>query len=332
MKIKKNNTNNYIFIIAEIGNNHEGSITNARKLIALAKKSGADAVKFQTMRPEKLINSDDTNRMRLLKKFEFTKKQFVSLKKYCDSLKIIFLSTPFDLKSVDDLNPHVPLFKISSGDNNYFELIEKVLETKKPLVISTGLSNKKEIDLLFQFIKKKNKFRTDFRDKLAFLHCVSNYPTSLYDASIENINYLKKYKCTVGYSDHTIGIEACLTAVVLGARIIEKHFTIDKNFSDFRDHAMSADPQEFKKMVESIRKIEILLKNKNNYREVNNINLRRSARYLLDIKAGITLNDNKIKWVRPGNGILNINKSKIIGKRLKVNVKKNDQVEFKHLK
>lgn len=334
MIIKKNNTKNKIFIIAEIGNNHEGSIVNAKKMIKLAKKSGADAVKFQTMRPNKFIDANDTIRIKQLKKFEFTNKQFINLKKYCDKLKIIFLSTPFDLESVDDLKPLVPLFKISSGDNNYFELIEKVLETQKPLIISTGLNNKNDTDLLFKFIKKKNKFKTNFIDQIAFLHCVSNYPTSLYDASIENINYLKKYKCTVGYSDHTIGIEACLTAAVLGARIIEKHFTIDKNFSDFRDHAMSADPKEFKRMVDSIRKIEILCnKNTNNNRFTeNNINLRRSARYASDIKAGIILNSGSIKWVRPANGILFINKSKIVGKKLKVNVNKNDKVEFKHLK
>ena len=302
MKIKNKNSNNNVIIIAEIGNNHEGSIKLARKMIKMAKLSGADAVKFQTINPSKLIEEGDKKRIKQLKKFELSNLQFSSLKKYCDKLDIIFLSTPFDLEAVDVLNPLVPAFKISSGDNDYYELINKVLSKRKPIIVSTGLKNQKEIYKLQSYLKKNNKFKGRFRDNIAFLHCVSKYPTSLEEAYLENLNFLKKFDVTLGYSDHTLGYEACITSVIKGARIIEKHFTIDKNLSDFRDHKLSADPKEFKEMVRIIRNIEILL-NKNSSLEFvreNLKNFRRSARYSNDISSGKKISINDLKWVRPG--------------------------------
>ena len=334
MKIKNKNSNNNVIIIAEIGNNHEGSIKLARKMIKMAKLSGADAVKFQTINPSKLIEEGDKKRIKQLKKFELSNLQFSSLKKYCDKLDIIFLSTPFDLEAVDVLNPLVPAFKISSGDNDYYELINKVLSKRKPIIVSTGLKNQKEIYKLQSYLKKNNKFKGRFRDNIAFLHCVSKYPTSLEEAYLENLNFLKKFDVTLGYSDHTLGYEACITSVIKGARIIEKHFTIDKNLSDFRDHKLSADPKEFKEMVRIIRNIEILL-NKNSSLEFvreNLKNFRRSARYSNDISSGKKISINDLKWVRPGGGISNQEKDKIIGKILKSNVKKNQLIEMKHFK
>ena len=273
MKIKNKNSNNNVIIIAEIGNNHEGSIKLARKMIKMAKLSGADAVKFQTINPSKLVEEGDKKRIKQLKKFELSNLQFSSLKKYCDKLDIIFLSTPFDLEAVDVLNPLVPAFKISSGDNDYYELINKVLSKRKPIIVSNLLKNQKEIYKLQSYLKKNNKFKGRFRDNIAFLHCVSKYPTSLEEAYLENLNFLKKFDVTLGYSDHTLGYEACITSVIKGARIIEKHFTLDKNLSDFRDHKLSADPKEFKEMVRIIRNIEILL-NKNSSLEFVRENLK----------------------------------------------------------
>ena len=332
MKINNINTDRKIFIIAEIGNNHEGSLSLAKKMIRAAKHSGADAVKFQTIIPEKLIEERDKIRLKQLKKFELSKANYVQLKRYCDKLDIIFLSTPFDLNSVEELKKLVPAYKISSGDNNYFELIDKVLETKKPVIISTGLSDNKEIKKLVNYLKKYNKFMTKLSENLTLLHCVSKYPTPLNEAFLENINFLKKMNCTVGYSDHTQGIDACLTAIVMGARVIEKHFTIDNNFSKFRDHQLSANPVEFKKMVSSIRNIEILIDNKKHKLNENiKINLRRSARYTRNLKSGSYINEQNIKWVRPGNGIMNLNKNKILGKKLNVNVLRDQLVELKHI-
>ncbi len=332
MKIKNINTDRKIFIIAEIGNNHEGSLSLAKKMIKAAKNSGADAVKFQTIVPEKLVEEEDIKRLNQLRKFELSIANYIQLKKFCKKIDIIFLSTPFDLNSVDKLKNLLPAYKISSGDNNYFELIDKILETKKPVIISTGLSSNKEIKNLVNYFKKNNQFKSKLKENLTLLHCVSKYPTPLNEAYLENINYLKKLDCTVGYSDHTQGIEACITAVVMGARVIEKHFTINNNFSKFRDHQLSANPIEFKKMVSLIRNIEILISN-NRYdlNDKNTINLRRSARYTMNLKAESILTEDIIKWVRPGDGIKNSNKNKILGKKLKVNVKKNQLVETKHL-
>tara|TARA_B100001093_G_scaffold487583_1_gene523976 strand:+ start:1511 stop:2512 length:1002 start_codon:yes stop_codon:yes gene_type:complete len=332
MKINNINTDKKVFIIAEIGNNHEGSLSLAKKMIKAAKFSGADAVKFQTIIPKKLVEESDIIRIKQLKKFELSKANYVQLKKYCDNVGLIFLSTPFDLNSVNELKKLIPAFKISSGDNNYFELIDKVIETKKPIIISTGLNNNNEIKKLVNYFKKHNKFMTNLNESLTLLHCVSKYPTPLNEAFLENINFLKKLNCTVGYSDHTQGIDACLTAVVMGARVIEKHFTIDNNFSKFRDHQLSANPTEFKKMVSSIRNIEILISNrKYKLNENINVNLRRSARYTKNLKSGSFINEQNIKWVRPGNGIINSNKNKILGKKLKVSVLRDQLVELKHI-
>lgn len=334
MKIRGFNTKDKVLIVAEIGNNHEGSFSLAKKMIKLAKNCGADAVKFQTFNPDKYIENQNISRLNQLKKYQLTNSQFIKLKKYSESLDIIFLSTPFDTKAVDNLNPLVPAFKISSGDNDYYDLIKKILLKKKPIIISTGMTSLKDVSNLLKFIKKNNKFKTDIYDNLTLLHCVSMYPTDLEKTNIDKINSLKKFKCTVGYSDHTLGIEACLIAVMKGARVIEKHFTINKNYSKFRDHKLSANPKEFKLMVKLIRNIEIILKAEQNNKNIvidKNTDFRRSARYSKNIKSGAKLNEKSIKWVRPGNGIKNIDIKKIIGKKLKVNVSENQLIEYKHL-
>ena len=320
MKINKINTEKNVFIIAEIGNNHEGSIVLAKKMVKAAKNAGADAVKFQMIRPEKIVQLKDKKRLNQLKKFELNTNIFKKIKNYCDALDIVFLCTPFDLQSVNDLFNLVPIFKIASSDNNYFELIDKIINTKKPIMVSNGLNQLKETKKLFNYIKKKNKFRSKLKNNLTILHCVSKYPTPLNEANLNNLSLLKKFDCTLGYSDHTQGTDACIAAVVMGARVIEKHFTLDNKLSSFRDHMLSANPSEFKKMVHSIRNIEILIKSKknsikNNY--LDKFNLRRSARYTKNLNSGTIINNDIIKWVRPSNGIENIDKNKIIGKKLK---------------
>lgn len=333
MKINKINTDKNVFIIAEIGNNHEGSIVLAKKMVKAAKNTGADAVKFQMIRPEKIVQVKEEKRLKQLKKFELSTNAFKKIKDYCDELDIVFLCTPFDLQSVNDLISMVPAFKIASGDNNYFELIDKIINTKKPIMISNGLNNIKETQKLFNYIKKNNKFRSQLKNNLTLLHCVSKYPTPLNEALLNNLSFLKKFDCTLGYSDHTQGTDACLTAVVMGARVIEKHFTLDNKLSSFRDHMLSANPRDFKKMVLSIRNIEVLIKSKKDSATNNHLDkftLRRSARYTKNLSSGSTIYNDIIKWVRPGNGIQNFNKLKIIGKKLKVNVLKDQLVEFKH--
>ena len=184
------------FIIAEIGNNHEGSFNVACKLIKEAKKVGVDAVKFQTFETKNYINQNDFERFKRLKKFELTKEEFYKLSLLAKNNNLKFISTPFDINSAIFLNKIVDYFKIASGDNNYYQLIEQVLKFKKNTIISTGLLNFKEIINLYKFIKLL-KFNNS---KIAFLHCVSSYPTKDKEANLLSISFLKKeFPFTIGY-------------------------------------------------------------------------------------------------------------------------------------
>ena len=256
MQLKNPDLKKNTFIIAEIGNNHEGNFNVAKKLINLAARAGVDAVKFQTFKTENFVRKKDVKRYKQLKKYELSFEQFKILKNLAHKKKIKFISTPLDIESADFLVKSADLIKIASGDNNFFPLIDKVLKSKKPIIISTGMTNifdiKKIIDHINENIGEKMCIK-----RVSFLHCVTSYPVENKYANLRSIGYLiENMKQTVGYSDHTIGNEACIAAVALGAQIIEKHFTLDKNFSKFRDHSLSADFVDLKNLVSSIRKIE----------------------------------------------------------------------------
>ncbi len=326
MKIKNKNTIDKVFIIAEIGNNHEGSFSNAKKLIDKAIESGADAVKFQTFIVDQLISTHDQKRVNQLKKFELNENQFLKLKNYANKKKIIFLSTPFDLKSAKFLNQIVPAFKISSGDNNFYPLITYLAQTKKPLLLSTGIASISDIKKTVTLIRKNNKEKS-LHESIALLHCVSSYPTPFEFADLNRIKKLAKLKCTVGYSDHTVGLEACLLAVSYGARIIEKHFTLDNNFSSFRDHKISLNPIDFKNLVSSIRNIETMIQHKKSIK-LNYTTLRRSIIINTDLNKGSKVSLDHISWVRPGNGLMPGQENKIIGKKLNKFIKKGTQIKI----
>jgi len=259
MKINNFDTSKKIFIIAEIGNNHEGNYNNAKDMISAAADTGANAVKFQTIVPELFINKENILRFNKLKSFQLTYSQFEKLSIFASKKNILFCSTPFDIISAKFLNNIQSFFKISSGDNEFYPLIESICKFKKPVILSTGLVNLYKIKKIVKFIKKN----IDYRSKLALLHCVSTYPTPIEEANLRSINVLKENfkELTIGYSDHTLGINAAILSAACGAKIIEKHFTIDKNFSNFRDHKISADPKDMTKMVKKIRNIEKILGN-----------------------------------------------------------------------
>ena len=258
----KNNNLNFsdkkTFIVAEIGNNHEGSYGLAKKLIDKAKVCGVDAVKFQTFIPSLFYSNDaDNKRMIQLKNFALSFEQFHKLAIYAKSKNLIFFSTPLDYQSAKFLNKIQKIFKIASSDNNYFYLIEKIAHFNKDIIISTGMSDIKLLKRIEKIVteiwKKKN-----IKKKLAFTHCVSSYPTNFKDTNLGTIKILKNKfpNRIIGYSDHTIGIDACLIAAAFGAKIIEKHFTIDNNYSKFRDHQLSANPNEMKMLVDRIRNLD----------------------------------------------------------------------------
>lgn len=306
------------FIVAEIGNNHEGCLKIASKLIEEAKKAGVNAVKFQTFKTEDFISPYEKKRFKKLKKFELSYEDFEKLSVITKKNDLKFISTPLDIKSAFFLNNIVDCFKIASGDNNYYDLIETVLNFNKPTFISTGLLDFIEVKNLLKFIKKKG---FNF-SKLSLFHCVSDYPVSFEEANLLSIKFLKeKLPLTIGYSDHTIGIEASLLAVSLGAKIIEKHFTLSNNFSKFRDHKISLNPRDMKQLVTSIRKAELMLGKENKKiqcGESKNLHLIRRSIYAAgNFHKNTIIKNNMIKILRPASFYKPNDIKKILNKRIK---------------
>jgi len=333
MQIQKFNTKEKVFIIAEIGNNHEGSFSLAEEMVGMAAESGADAVKFQTIIPEKLVSIQQSERILQLQKFQLSYDEYMKLSKVASKEGVIFLSTPFDIQSAIFLNDLVPAFKIASGDNDFYPLIEFLAETGKPIIMSTGLMQLHEIEksvLLIKNIWQKNHNT----EELALLHCVSSYPTPPENANLLAINELKKISDIVGYSDHTSGIEAAILSVALGARIIEKHFTIDNNYSDFHDHQLSSNPTEFKKLVNQVRATEKMLGNgKKSLSDLEfkaEKSIRRSIVAIQNLPVGHKILMEDLDWVRPGDGIRPGNEKNIIGKRLNQDIQKGERILMKH--
>ena len=315
------------FIIAEAGNNHEGNLPNAKKLVNLAAKAGVDAIKFQTFLIEKFINKKDKKRFKQLKKFQLSFNQFKQLKNLANKKKLKFISTPLDIFSAKFLIKNSDIIKIASSDNNFFPLLDVVLKSNKPIIISTGMTNYKELSHLIKYIVQKIGTKKT-REKIFFLHCVTSYPAEDKFINLNSIPYLiNKTKLKIGYSDHSLGFEACLGAVSLGAKIIEKHFTTNKKLSKFRDHAISADFNELKLIVKGIRKIENQLGklSKDITRpEKKFLKMLRRAPYTKkNLKKGTKVTVNNIEFLRNTNSSNFLNLKGIIGKKIKKDLKKN---------
>tara|TARA_B100000965_G_C19518594_1_gene725369 strand:- start:135 stop:1118 length:984 start_codon:yes stop_codon:yes gene_type:complete len=325
------NKKNKIFIVAEIGNNHEGSYSKAKKIINEAIKCGVDAVKFQTFEPFLYSSIHDKERYLRLKKFKLTNQEIINLSKYCKKKNVLFFSTPFDLQSAEFLNGIQKIFKISSGDNNFYGLIEKIANFQKNIIISTGLTDDKDLKIIQKKIFNiwKNKKLT-----LCFLHCVTNYPTLVEDSNLNRIKELQnKFKeLVIGYSDHTIGVDCCKIAIGMGAQVIEKHFTILKNRkrANFRDHALSANTKEMAEIVKFARIYEKTQQTKklNN----NNEQLRRGFAVNKDLKKGYKLKIDDLIFIRPKSYFYKYNDiNKLIGKKLIKNINKGQHLDKKDI-
>ncbi len=332
--ITKTHIRKRVFIVAEIGNNHEGNTDRCIKLVKKAIRCGVDAIKLQTFIPKLYYSKEEKKRISRLNKFSLSKEGLIRVKEFCDSQNIIFFSTPFDVESAIFLNSIQNVFKISSGDNNFHELIDQIASFNKPIFISTGLADKKQIISVHERIIRKWK-KTSDEKFLAFLHCVSCYPVSSSQANLRAIKTLRKVfkDLLIGYSDHCEGIQASIVAVALGAKIIEKHFTDDKNFSSFRDHKLSADPKEMTQLVRMIRKTEVLMGNGKLDPSVDEINTMNSMRRSLAAKKflpkGSKISSDDLVWLRPGNGI--IEKKKIIGKVLTKDLEEGKKFSLKDI-
>lgn len=336
MKIGQSDLSRNVFIVAEVGNNHEGSYALAEELIGLAKDSGADAVKFQTFQPELYVSHRDEARFKRLKSFQLSYPQFEKLAAYAHRSGILFFSTPFDLESAEFLNKICSVFKISSGDNNFIPLIEKVAGFRKPMIISSGLADLTTIKAAKAVVERIWGDSDKQKVELAVLHCVAAYPVPPAEANLLNIPFLKReLGCTVGYSDHTVGSEAATLSVALGARIVEKHFTKSKTYSDFRDHQLSVDAADLKALVERIRDAETLLgvgdKRLQESEMTSVATLRRSISAAHDMPAGTVLTWEDLVWIRPGGGLAPGSEALVVGKKLLRPLSRGDQITSHHL-
>ena len=256
-----------VYILAEAGVNHNGSLELAYKLIDIAKDANADAIKFQTFKTENVIRKDaekasyqkettDKNESQfdMVKKLELSFDDFKKIYKRCKEKDIEFVSSPFDIESVDFLDDlGVNMFKVGSGEITNFLLLKRIAEKGKKIILSTGMSSLEEVNNSINFIKKNGNC------EIILLHCVSCYPTADHDLNLNAINTMKtEFNLNVGFSDHTVDFKASLYSVGLGASYIEKHFTIDKNM-DGPDHRVSLNPSELKEFVKLIREYKIMM-------------------------------------------------------------------------
>jgi sialic acid synthase SpsE len=320
MKIAGIDTRDTPLVVAEIGNNHEGNYAVARKLVEAAATAGVHAVKFQTFNTDFYVTRADEARHRRLKSFELTIDQFEELAALAHECGLLFVSTPFDLASASGLARFVDAFKIASGDVDFFPLIDRVLGYGKPLIISTGASDLDKVAATVRFAK--DRLGSRMQDDLALLHCVAAYPAPAAEVNLRAMALLKeRFGVSVGFSDHTMGIDAATLAIAAGAEIIEKHFTLDKNYSEFRDHQLSADPQELALLVERIGAARTLMgtatKAVQPSEQASVMLIRRAIVAARELPAGATIRREDLTWVRPRAGLAPGAEHQLVNRRLR---------------
>lgn len=313
-----------LIIVAEIGVNHEGSLTQAKKLVELASKTGVDYVKFQSYSPSRFASANDSARLARVKKFSLLKEDFCLLAAFAENLNIGFLSTPVTEDWVDILDSLCPAFKIASGDITFKPVIEKAARTGKPLIVSTGAATLEEIDQAVNWVKAVVGVQNLY-DRLILMHCVSAYPAPIEQANILSIPFLKeRYGLRVGYSNHVIGINACLAAVALGADVIEVHFTDCKEGREFRDHSLSFDQDDLKKFVTSANEIyESLGRYTKEVQKCESEGIpliRKGIIAARDLKEGDILSEENLMFARPAKEFSSNEIDLLIGKKLKKDI------------
>jgi N,N'-diacetyllegionaminate synthase len=334
-----------VLIIAEAGVNHNGSIELAKKLIDKAYEAGADIIKFQTFKAssitsktsekaeyQKRMTGAEEGQYEMLKRLELNEGHHHILKEYCESKPIEFLSTPFDLQSIDLLKSlGIKIGKIPSGEITNLPYLRKMAQSFEKIILSTGMANLEEVKtavkiLLSSGLKKEH---------LTVLHCTTEYPTPMKDVNLNAmLTIQKELEVAVGYSDHTNGIEVPIAATALGATVIEKHFTLDRNMEG-PDHQSSLEPEELKAMVSAIRNIEVALGDgvkAPSDSEKKNINIARKSIHLLNnLPAGHILTEEDLIMKRPGNGISPMELENVIGKKLLRAVNEDEQLNWKDI-
>lgn len=330
---------NNTLIIAEAGVNHNGSLETAKKLIEVAKECGADIVKFQTGKLDLVVSkyapmadyqkenigkeeSQKDMLGKLLLKFE----DFIELSDYCKQVGIKFLSTPFDIESIHFLNNIQDIWKVPSGEITNYPYLVEIGKTKKKVILSTGMSDLQEIHEAINVLTKNGT------KDIILLHCTTEYPAPISEVNLNVLETLKnEFGYPVGYSDHTQGIEVDLAAVALGATVIEKHFTLDKNMVG-PDHKASLEPNELKAMVEGIRKIELAkgsnIKAPTKSELKNRIVARKSIVAAKKIVMGDVFTEKNLTTKRPGNGVSPMRWNEVIGQKAKRDFEEDELIEL----
>lgn len=325
-----------VLIIAEAGVNHNGDLAKAKELIQVAKDAGADFVKFQTFKAEKIVSkaakkavyqkentgNEDDSQFAMLKALELSEQAHRMLIDECEKVGIKFLSTAFDLDSIDFLDDlGIPFFKIPSGEITNYPYLKRVAEKGKPVVLSTGMANIDEIGAAIDVLEKFGILR----NQITVLHCNTEYPTPMSDVNLLAMHHIsKQFGVEVGYSDHTMGIEVSIAAVALGAKVIEKHFTLDKNLPG-PDHKASLEPAELKNMISAIRNIELAIsgdgiKKPSASEQKNKSIVRKSLHFKRELKGGHIIDLEDFDVLRPATGINPMEIFVYIGKKLAHNV------------
>lgn len=336
---------NKVIIIAEAGVNHNGDINKAFRLVDAAKEANVDYVKFQTFKAEKLVtktakkaeyqtrNTEKSDsQFDMLRQLELSEKNQEKLISYCEKKKIKFLSTAFDLDSIDFLSNKLDFYKIPSGEITNFPYLVKVASLNLPVVLSTGMANLNEVKDALNVLVSKGLNKSD----ITILHCNTEYPTPMEDVNLKAMqNIQNELGVTVGYSDHTLGIEIPIAAVAMGAKVIEKHFTLDNNLPG-PDHKASLEPEELKAMVIAIRNIEKAIAGNGikepSLSEKKNIEIARKSIHLIkSYKKGEFIKEKDMIALRPGNGISPMKWNSIIGRKLNVDTLPYHQLSSKDL-
>jgi len=329
-----------VFIIAEIGVNHNGSIKLAKRMINVAIDAGADAVKFQSYKTDRIIiksapsakyhiraTSNKESWYDLLKRLELSKKKQKELFDYCVKKRIIFLSTPYDTESADLLHKlNVAAYKIASTDSTNIPLLERISRFKKPIILSTGMCTLKEVSESIKSIRKSGN------NKIILLQCTANYPPLKEDANLNVLDtFKKKFNVLAGYSDHLKLSQAAIAAVAKGACVYEVHFTLNKKFPG-PDHNSSAEPAELRKIIRDIRLAEKLLgscrKRITASEKETKLKLQKSIVSSCNIRAGELFTRKNIEIKRPGTGLSPKYYRKLLGKKAKKDIKKDELIHF----
>lgn len=329
-----------VIIIAEAGVNHNGDFNLAKEMVKAAREAGADYIKFQTFRPDRLVSryaqkaeyqkkntGSDESQLGMLQKLTLSDDNFIELKQYCDDIGIGFLSTPFDLESIAFLEAfNMDYWKIPSGEITNLPYLEAIAGTGRKIILSTGMSNIKEIRDAIDILEQYNV------PEIILLHCNTQYPTPYEHVNLKAMETIKKETGkTVGYSDHTLGIEVPIAAVAMGAKVIEKHFTLDKSMEG-PDHKASLSPLELREMVMAVRNIERAMgsgiKEPTESEIANRDVARKSIVANGDIKKGDVFTNENLTVKRPGTGISPMLWGSVLGKTANRDYKEDELIEL----